>query len=326
MRGRILGPIALLFLTFSAYPTLSQSDTRENPLQANGPNGPLEGVYAQPSQIDAPVALIIPGSGPIDRDGNGGPALRTNTYRLIAKGLADHNIATVRIDKRGLFGSRSATKNPDDVTLNAYGDDVDSWISTIRQELGASCVWLLGHSEGGLVAINYAANNAQHLCGLLLVAVPGRPIAELVREQLNANPANEPILREAFSIVAKLEGGERVNVTTYHPALKILFRESVQGYWLDLFSFDAPQKLAQYNGPVLVLQGSLDLQVKEIDAEILHKSASQSRLLKLKNGNHILKKMETSKKSENLSSYANPDLPLHPALISALASFIKANQ
>lgn len=39
------------------------------PITAPGPAGPLAGTYVDAGK-DAPVAIIIPGSGPTDRDGN----------------------------------------------------------------------------------------------------------------------------------------------------------------------------------------------------------------------------------------------------------------
>src|SRR5688500_6844821 len=53
------------------------------------------------------VALIIAGSGPTDRNGNN-PMMKNESLRLLAHGLAMHNIASLRIDKRGLGESRAA--------------------------------------------------------------------------------------------------------------------------------------------------------------------------------------------------------------------------
>ena len=118
-------------------------------IDAPGPHGLLKGTMLGPASKHAPVVLIIPGSGPTDRDGNSPLGINASTYRLLAEGLAARNITTVRIDKRGLFASAAAAADPDAVTIADYVTDIDAWVNVIRQHTGAPGVWLLGHSEGG---------------------------------------------------------------------------------------------------------------------------------------------------------------------------------
>ena len=66
--------------------------------------------------------------------------------------MAARGIGTVRIDKRGMFASSMAVADGNAVTIDDYVTDVGSWIAVIRKQTGAPCVWVLGHSEGGLVA------------------------------------------------------------------------------------------------------------------------------------------------------------------------------
>lgn len=202
-------------------------DSVQTVLQAPGPSGDLMGTMLAPTLPNAPVVLIVPGSGPVDRDGNS-PGMPAATYRLLAEGLADHGIATVRIDKRGMYGSSAAVPDADAVTINDYATNVLAWISVIRSRTGASCVWLLGHSEGGLIAL-VAQQQATDLCGLILVATAGRPFGAALRDQLQSNPANAPILDQALSAITQLEAGQRVDVTGINPVLLPLFRTSVQG-------------------------------------------------------------------------------------------------
>lgn len=83
----------------------------------NGPNGDLKGSLILPPG-STEVALIIPGSGPINRDGNSILGIRAQPYRLLAEGLAHERIASVRTDKRGMFGSRQAVDLLADLTLS----------------------------------------------------------------------------------------------------------------------------------------------------------------------------------------------------------------
>ncbi|BEV72564.1 hypothetical protein THUN1379_20460 [Paludibacterium sp. THUN1379] len=78
-------------------------------IRAPGPQGPLQGTLLAASSAHRTAALIIPGSGPTDRNGNSPRGLHTDTYRLLAEGLASHGISSVRIDKRGMYGSAAAS-------------------------------------------------------------------------------------------------------------------------------------------------------------------------------------------------------------------------
>ena len=132
----------------------------------------------------------------------------------------------------------------------------------IRRDLGVDCVWLLGHSEGTLVAM-LADQDRTGLCGLLLVAGPGRPLGDLLREQLRANPAIAPLLDQALVAIRALEAGRAVDDEKLHPALLPLFHKSVQGFLRDLLARDPADLVARVSVPVLILQGGRDLQVSE---------------------------------------------------------------
>ena len=67
-------------------------------IEAPGPNGPLRGTLLSGDAGKLPPVLIIPGSGPTDRDGNNPLGVRASTYRLLAEGLAAEGIPSLRID------------------------------------------------------------------------------------------------------------------------------------------------------------------------------------------------------------------------------------
>lgn len=157
------------------------SGPAETSATAPGPDAPLSGTLREALGERKAAALIIPGSGPTDRDGNNPLIGNAATYRLLAEGLSEQGIASVRIDKRGMFGSRAAVPDPNAVTVPDYVSDVASWVSAIRTGTGVSCVWLIGHSEGGLVALA-SADNVEGVCGLVLLATGGRPFGEVIRQ------------------------------------------------------------------------------------------------------------------------------------------------
>jgi pimeloyl-ACP methyl ester carboxylesterase len=269
----------------------------------------------------APV-LIVPGSGPTDRDGNNPLGVLAAPYRLLAQALAKRGFTTVRIDKRGMFGSRAALADANAVTIADYAVDIHSWVTAIRQRTGARCVWVLGHSEGSLVAL-VAAQQPGAICGLLLVASPGRRLGIVLREQLKANPANAPLLDQAFAAIAKLEAGEAVDAGSLHPALMPLFAPQVQGLMKSLLSYDPALLAAAIKKPVLIVQGSRDLQVSEADAKALAAANPPATLALLPGVNHVLKIVPSDDRAANFATYADAALPIAPAVVEAIVRFLR---
>lgn len=308
----------LLALGFMMMPATAVAEE----IEIAGPQGPLKGTLLLPADVQRPpTAVIIPGSGPTDRDGNNPLGVRASTYRLMAESLAENGIATLRIDKRGMFGSNTAIADANAVTLQDYAADTSLWGGAVRAKTGADCVWLIGHSEGGLVALQ-AAQSMPNLCGLVLVAAAGRPLGQVIKDQLAANPANGFLLAEANATIDKLSAGERVDVTRMNPALAPLFNPAVQDFLMSVLSVD-PAKLAAKAGmPILVLQGEADIQVSVEDARRLHAAAPGSKLVLLPAVSHVMKRVEGEGRAANLATYGNPDLKLADGFIPAIAAFM----
>ena len=309
----------------AAAPSGVRAAPAETFVETHGPDGPLKGTMLSPGAAKSPVVLIIPGSGPTDRDGNNPLGVKASTYQLIAEGLAARGIASVRIDKRGMFASAAAIPDGNAVTIADYASDVHAWAASIRAQSGTPCVWVLGHSEGGLVALA-AAQKPADICGLVLVATPGRPLATILREQLKANPANAPVLDDALRAVDTLQNGKRVDVSKMHPALQGLFAPKVQGFIIDMFSYDPESLLKHVERPVLILQGKRDMQVGEADAQRLAAADPSAKLVMLADTNHVLKSVTSASRPANAATYADPSLPLAPGVIDAISKFIRDNR
>lgn len=298
----------------------------ETQVTAPGPQGNLAGTMLEPAGASrAPVVLMVPGSGPTDRDGNNPMGVKAASLKLLAEGLAAHGVASVRIDKRGLFGSDRAIADANKVTIDDYATDVHSWIEVIRKRTGASCVWVLGHSEGGLVALT-AAQHPDGICGLVLVAAAGRPLGAVMRAQLAANPANAPVLDEANAAITALENGKTVDTTKLNPALAPLFRPAIQAYEIDLFGRDPAKLIGAYRGPVLIVQGERDIQISvEGDARKLAAADPRATLALVPGMNHVLKAVASDDRAANIATYGDPSLPLAPGLVDRIADFVAAH-
>lgn len=279
---------------------------------------PLHGTLLTPDSASA-VAVILPGSGPTDRDGNSPLGVAASTYRLLAEGLAEQGIATVRIDKRGIAASAAAGPAEADLRFDAYAADARAWATEAASRAGLPCAWLIGHSEGALVALK-AVENDDKICGLVLLSGAGRPAGAVLREQLATLP--EPMKTQAFAALTELEAGRTVADTP--PALAALFRSSVQPYLISWLPLDPAALLAAYDGPVFIGQGTTDLQITVItDAQALA-AADPKATLKLWDGvNHVLKTAPADR-AANMATYADPALPLAPGVVEDVGAFIRA--
>jgi len=293
-------------------------------ISAPGPDAALSGTFLDAGTKDAPVVLILPGSGPTDRDGNNPLGIKAGSYRLLAQALAAKGISSARIDKRGLFGSKAAVADPNKVTLSDYAADVASWVGVLTARTGRPCVWVAGHSEGGSIAL--AAAKKPDICGLILISSPGRRLDVLVREQLAAHPANAPILATADAALDALARGEHVDVSAMPPALaKGLFNPAVQDYLIDLIRHDPARMIAAVDKPILIIGGLSDLQVRRADAEALAAAQPAAKLVLIDGMTHTLKHVEGDAPAANMATYTDPDMPLDPALVDAITGFITSH-
>lgn len=284
--------------------------------------GELKGTLVKAPSPAAPVVLIIPGSGPTDRDGNSPLGINAAPYRLIADGLAASGVSTVRIDKRGMFASAGAVSDANAVTMGDYVDDTRAWISAIRETTGTDCIWLLGHSEGGLVALATAQED-ETICGVILLATPGRPLGDVIKEQLRGNPANSPFLSQADAAIDALSAGDRIETDDLPDPLASLFAPAAQGFLISVLSLDPAQLVARISKPILILQGDRDVQVSVWDAELLKAAAPKAHLICLANTNHVFKAVESDDRAVNLATYADPNLPLASGVTEAIAMFLE---
>jgi pimeloyl-ACP methyl ester carboxylesterase len=261
--------------------------------------------------------LIIAGSGPTDRDGNSALNLRSNVYKMLAEGLAARGISTLRFDKRGVGASQAALTAEQDLRFQTYVDDAKAWTEELFRRSGSNPVWLLGHSEGALIAEKVAENNPL-VRGVILISGAGRKAADILREQLGSI-LPEPLRQPAFDGLAELANGRLI--PSPPPQLLSLFRPSVQPYMISWLPLDPAAILASLTQPVFILQGDTDVQVSTEDAKRLAAARSDAQLVILKGVNHVLKPAP-AERGANMATYNQPDLPLASGVIDTIAGWI----
>jgi hypothetical protein len=319
MLDRALG-IAAFALLATAAP--AQGPVPEEVALGDGA-GALHGTLLRPSgRAASEPVLILPGSGPTDRDGNNPMGVSAQPYRLLAEALAAEGVPTLRIDKRGIGASAAGGGSEADLRVQTFADDARAWAADLRERSGARCVWLLGHSEGGLHALLAAQAGGETLCGLILVSSPGRRVGEALREQLSAALAGTPVLEQALAISAELEAGRQVAEAAVPTPLAALFRPSVQPFLISMLAVDPAALLAAYRGPALVVHGSTDLQAGLADAERLRDSRPGVEFALIEGMNHVLK-IAPAERGANVRAYSDASLPLAPGLVERIAAFVR---
>ena len=279
-------------------------------------DGELTVALQKASKEPSPVALIIAGSGPTDKDGNSAIAGKNNSLKMIAEGLAKDGIATVRYDKRGLGDNQSLLTKEEDITIDQYVDDAVQVINTLLADKAYSSVHIIGHSEGSLIGL-LAAQKA-HVESFVSIAGAGRPADEILLEQLKGQLSPE-LLKETTDALASLKKGELVKNVS--PDLQGLFRSSVQPYMISWLKYNPASELAKVNSRVLIIQGTTDLQVVATDAEALKKGKPDAELVYMDGMNHVLKDAPADR-AKNLATYSDPALPLQKELLPAIQQFI----
>lgn len=275
-------------------------------------DGTLHGVLERPADHAAGLAvLILPGSGAPDRDGNQS-GMTNDCLKLLAAGLRDHGITTLRIDKRAITTSDAEAA----IRLETYVADTLAWLDFLRRQPGVRRIALIGHSEGALIGT--LAAQRFPVTALVLIAGPGRPVGEVLRDQLAPHLTPEWKTR-IFAMIATLEAGG--TVADVPPELQLLFRPSLQPYLRSLFAYDPAAELGKVTVPVEIIQGRRDLQVTVGDAERLAAKQPKARLQLIDGMNHIFKSVPDDR-GANLASYNDLSLPLAPGLIPVLADFL----
>ena len=302
-------------MLFGMFPNLCAAQT-ETVVQLETETGVLEGSLLIPRETDSiPVALIIAGSGPTDRNGNQ-PALQNNSLKMLATRLACNGIASLRYDKRGIGKSIQAGGREQDLRFEHYISDARGWINWLRKDQRFNEITVIGHSEGSLLGM--IASQQNHADKFVSIAGPGLSADECLREQLRSQPPE--VWKTALPIIEKLKQGK--TVTEVNPMFHSLFRLSVQPYLISWFTYDPVKEIAKLKIPVLVIQGSADIQVSQKDARLLAKANLNSDMKIIKSMNHIFKKVGPDR-IKNIASYNQPDLPIMPELIDNVTNFIK---
>ena len=312
--------VMAVVLASAAHAEARAPANAETEVSVDGGLAPLYGSLITPAGArPGPAVLLIAGSGPTDRDGNSiAASVKPANLKLIAEALAAGGVRSLRYDKRGVGKSALAMVREADLRFTTYVDDAATFARFLKAQPKVTCVILLGHSEGALIAA--LAARKVPTCGVIEVSGIGRPLGVVLREQLTAQHLPPALMSQVDTALSELEHGRTIaNI----PGLESLFRPSVQPYLISQVSLDPTQALAAVKAPVLILQGDNDLQVQVEDAQRLHAARPDAKLVILPGMNHILRTAPADR-AGNIATYADPNRPLAPGLMPAILAFVRS--
>jgi pimeloyl-ACP methyl ester carboxylesterase len=315
----------LLFIGLMAVcgQVMAQKDTAfiEKPDSMVTKTGTIYGTLCTPIKFTKiPVVLIIAGSGPTDRDGNNPMGMKTDAYKIIAHRLSSNGIASVRYDKRAIAASAAAGPKEADLNFNMYIDDAKGWVELLKADKRFSKVIVIGHSEGSLIGMNASDKDVSKF---ISISGAGMSAGKILKAQIAESPTtglSQGLKDTAYMGIDSLEAGKRF--TNYPQALAMFFRPSVQPYLISWFIHDPQVDIKKLDIPVLILQGTSDLQVDTNSAENLKKAYPKAKLVLIKGMNHVLRDVGTDK-TANMLSYSDPTKPMDEELLKEIVDFIK---
>ncbi|MGE7024471.1 alpha/beta hydrolase [Solibacillus cecembensis] len=286
-------------------------------LQIPVAGGTLKVALQMPEKPTGELAIIQAGSGPTNKDGNTVGGGKNNSLKMLAEGLAEKSIATIRFDKRGVGENMALIEKEEDLTMDQYVGDVSDIIAFAEKDERFQEIHLIGHSEGALIMT--LAAQGSNVKSLITLAGTGRRANVILEEQL-AKQLPPNLMQQSQQILDKLLMGEQVkNIPT---ELQSLFRASAQPYFISWLKYDPKEEMSKVQAPVLIVQGRNDIQVTVEDAELLKAGNPAATVVYFEKMNHVLK--DTSNNYEqNVASYSNPELPLAEGLLEEIIKIIE---
>jgi uncharacterized protein len=279
--------------------------------------GAIDAVLTTPPDVERPpIALLIAGSGSTDHDGNG-PQIKPATLKKLSEQLVARKIATLRYDKRGAGGWKPEFGRPEDFRFKDYVNDAAALVNYLRSSGKFSQVILVGHSEGGLVAILTARRVPVDRLALLVTAA--RRQGDLLKAQLERKQIPPDVLQPIVKAIDAIMSGQIVDP----PPQGLAIAPSMQPGIASAFTEDPIDPLKLIERPTLIIGGGRDRQVARLDFVALSAASPLAKTLWLPDMNHVL--VDVTDENDDLAAYNQPERALDTVLIDSVANFILAN-
>jgi pimeloyl-ACP methyl ester carboxylesterase len=261
------------------------------------------------------LIILIAGSGPTDRDGNQ-KGMTNNSLKYLSEKLSKTNQAVFTYDKRIIAQMATGTVNEATLSFDDFINDAKEVIRTFKNQKKYNKIIIAGHSEGSLIGMIAATENADAFISL---AGAGRNIDAVIVEQIEKQAPS--LKEEVQKDLEILKSGQTFELK--NKMLASLFRESVQPYMISWIKYNPQNEIKKLQIPVLLINGTKDLQVSVSEAELLKKAKPEAKLVIIENMNHIFKEINGDD-TDNMKSYSDPNLPVTEKLVTDINLFIKS--
>ncbi|MFD6613303.1 alpha/beta fold hydrolase [Micromonospora chalcea] len=302
--------------------------TVDRPLAVDSGEHRLSGTLTLPDGAGPhPVALLLPGSGPINRDGDH-RRLPLGIQRHLAAALAGAGIAVARYDRRGVGESTG------EFLRTGFHDNVDdaaAVLAALRDDraVDARRMFLVGHSEGALTAIALAARGVP-VAGLVLLSAPGRTGAEVLRWQAGRllptlpTPVRLVLRLTRTDLVAKVARNHEKILATDKDVAWVGGQRLNARWFREFLRYDPRPDLARVDAPVLALTGDKDLQTDPADLPVIAAHAGGPvRTGVLPDVTHVLRRQPGP---PSLRAYRDEaKQPLDPSVVEPVLSWLAAH-
>lgn len=255
----------------------------------------LTGTIARPAgAADGTAAVLISGSGPVDRDSNV-KRMPIGVARHLATALADAGVVSLRYDKRGVGGSGGDYQS---AGLRDNVDDAAAAVGHLRglDGVDADRVVAIGHSEGALIALELAAGAAP-VAGAAMLAGAAQSGEAVLRwqagqlEGLLPKPVRGLLRLLRVDVAAsQLKRMDRLKAST-EDVIRMQGVVKVNAKWFKEFmAHDPAPALAKVAVPLLAITGAHDVQVDPADLDVMRDLVTAPLETHLLDGvNHILR-------------------------------------
>lgn len=275
----------------------------------------IDGTLIVPETTEKlPLAIIIGGSGPTDRNGNQ-QMMENNSLRFLAEGLSNNNIASFRYDKRIVKQMKKRTIDEKNTNFADFIGDAEAVLGYFKNDKRFSKIYILGHSQGSLIGMVAAQKGAD---GFVSIAGAGQEIDDVIVDQLAKQAPG--LVDNARTSFDDLRANGVAN--NYSPGLASIFRKEIQPFIFSWMQYDPKVEITKLKIPVLILNGDKDLQVQVSEAELLKSAKPDAEYKIIPKMNHVLKEIDGND-LENSKSYNIYNLPVMPELVNTITDFIK---
>ncbi|WP_088103316.1 alpha/beta hydrolase [Halalkalibacter urbisdiaboli] len=296
-------------------------------------NGSVYGTITKPAAKEKLAAiLILPGSGPLDRNGNKG-RIKLNLYNQLAEELSKLGYVTFRYDKRG------TGKSPENFLKVGFWDLVEEGKAALeflkdQPFVDEHKLFIIGHSEGAMIAPAVAKHES--LAGVILLAGAAETLHEALLSQrkqvvdaLNNLGGLKGKLLQLINVTKKIEKqGSKFDQKMLEAKKDVIRIQGarVNAKWFkEHYEYNVREVLQHIKCPVLAVTGSKDLQVTPEKVHDIHELVqTESEAVVIPNMNHILRHQEEDYSILQIKKAykGSGEKPISPQFIEAINSWL----